>query len=368
MKMTRRKFIETATMASLGAIMLNWPKKAKAEREDSYDSLPPLREITTKKGLLFGAAVGTPNLKNDRLFSDAVSRECNLIVPEYEAKWRTLMPEHLGAWHFEALDALYEYADNHMMKLRAVPLIWHEALPDWVKEKLEQGDGQKLMEEYILPLVSRYRGKIFSWDVVNEAIRPQDGLENGLRKSPWLKALGPDYIERAFRLAHEADPDLQLVYNDFRMEILEENARDILALVRHLKDKDTPLHAVGIQAHLDLKQTYAPLAHFCKEINKMGLDIIITELDVYEPSIDFDNERRDQLIADKTKEFLDIVFSVTRPKQIVTWGLSDRYSWLTDIKSKERKLAHWRARGLPLDYNYCRKPMWNVLYETVQKL
>ena len=188
-----------------------------------------------------------------------------------------------------------------------------------------------------------------------------------MRKTSWLEALGPSYIERAFQLAAEADPGAQLVYNDYSLETDPGKAQATLTLLRKWKDKGVPVHAVGLQAHLNTDDQFHPLEHFCKEVNQLGLEILITELDVWEKTFAFDKKDRDKRVADKTKEFLDIVFSVATPKQILTWGLSDRYSWLSSAEANDQNPFGRSTRGLPLDENLRRKPMWDVINDHLRQ-
>ena len=151
----------------------------------------PLRETAAKKGILFGAALEPEILRKDRLFADAVSKECNLIVAEGATKWEALHPTP-DTWNFSGGDALYDFALRNGMKMRGHTLIWEAAFPDWAKEALKEGRGEALMEEYIHTVMSHYHGKFVAWDVVNEAVEPRDGRKDFLRNTPWLQAFGAD--------------------------------------------------------------------------------------------------------------------------------------------------------------------------------
>jgi len=368
--LTRREFMGAGALAVAGAMLPSCSKEARSGMETGgadYESLPPLRETAEKKGMLYGAAVGTHNLRKDARFREAVIRECNVIVPEYEGKWKALMPERRGAWHHEAMDELVLFAERNGMKVRGHTLIWHAAFPDWAKEALKEGQGAGLMREYIFDLVSRYRGRIFSWDVVNEAIEPKDGIEGGLRKTPWLEALGPDYIEQAFRIAHEADPSAQLVYNDYGLENDKSKTEATIALLRRLIDKGVKIHAIGLQSHLKMDKAFIDLKELCTKLKSLEIDTIITELDIWNPSFFNMGDKNDFINADKVKEYLNVITFLLRPKQIITWGLSDKYSWLSSPKWNRENLLGQHARGLPLDKDFFRKPMWNVLHEIINR-
>ncbi|MEJ0062499.1 MAG: endo-1,4-beta-xylanase [Alphaproteobacteria bacterium] len=375
-ELTRRDFIALSAATATSAML---PKFAMAETETvkyDYESLPPLRETAAKKGILYGSSVEPARLEITKAFSpyyeqdfnDAIARECNLLVAESIMKWDALHPTP-EKWDFWLADQLLEYAKKYDMKMRGHTLIWHAAFPAWAEQALKEGRGEALMEEYIAKVAGHYKGKLVSWDVVNEALKGRgEGNEEGLRDTPWLKALGPSYIEKAFRLAAQADPDVQLVYNDYDIEQRPAKSASAIKLLRGLKDKNVPIHALGLQAHIDLETNFAPLKALCEEAKKLGLDIIITELDVFDPSFNTDSKKTDELVAAKLREFLDIVFTVAVPKQILAWGLTDRHSWLSSAQwNVWRNPKGHHIRGLPLDDDLKRKPMWHVLHEFLEK-
>ncbi|MEJ0062494.1 MAG: endo-1,4-beta-xylanase [Alphaproteobacteria bacterium] len=295
--------------------------------------------------------------------------ECNIVVAEGATKWDIIHPER-DKWNFGPTDKLLEYAQSHGMKMRGHTLIWYEALPAWAKKALEddKSKAEALMEEHIGAVMSRYKGKFLSWDVVNEALKPGEAwwLGDQMRDTPWREAMGDSYVEKAFRMAAQADPDAQLVYNDYQIEAGSVKAKAALKLLRGLKDKNVPIHAVGLQAHMHTGSKLDPLENFCKEAKSLGLEVIITELDVFD-SARATQEENDKRVAAKTKEFLDIISSVAVPKQILTWGLSDRHSWLSNAKWNKSNPTGRRIRGLPLDDNMRRKPMWRALHEFLEK-
>ena len=342
-----------------------------------YSYQPPLRQTAAKKHVYYGACVSPAWLdvgkdtsrEFEPDFSVAFARECNILVGEGATKWNALHPAP-DRWDFSQADLLLKYADANAMKMRGHTLIWHASLPDWAQNVLIAGKGEALMEAYINTVMAHFKGRFMSWDVVNEALNPKGAFfSDGLRDTPWLRALGPGYIERAFRLAAAADPGVQLVYNDYDLEARQSKADAALGLLRRLKDKGVPVHAVGLQAHFDTETRFDHLDAFCIEVRKLGLDIIITEMDVFETDAGMDPARSDLRIAAKTREFLDRVFSVTVPKQILTWGLSDRHSWLSSAKwNAWRNPAGRHIRGLPLDDDLHRTAMWGVLDDFIGKI
>jgi endo-1,4-beta-xylanase len=263
-----------------------------------------LTQHARRRGLMAGAAVGVRDLESDPALRRLVVEQYSILVPENELKWRALRPSPTG-FDFTSSDELFRFAREHDLQVRGHTLVWHNSVPDWLSRNVAQYDVRKLLVEHIRTVVGRYRGRVYSWDVVNEAILPADRLPDGLRKSFWYDAVGPDYIELAYRTAREADPHVKLAYNDYGVEYDNDDDADrrerILALVKRLRQKNVPLDAVGIQSHIKAGSTSSigrGLSDYIHAIAAMGLEVYLTELDVNEDDLPFDDvARRDQAIA-----------------------------------------------------------------------
>jgi endo-1,4-beta-xylanase len=207
-------------------------------------------------------------------------------------------------------------------------------MPDWLTAALDPGNAEALLTEHIAAVVGRYAGTVVSWDVVNEPVERNDRRPDGLRKSPWLRALGPDYIEVAFRAAHAADPSARLALADYGLEYddepwMVEKRGTMLALLRGLLAREVPIHALALQGHLlgDRPPAFGKgLAAFLAEVASLGLDIYVTELDVDDQHTRGSVEARDRAVADIYGRFLETVLAQPAVKIVVTWGLSDRYT------------------------------------------
>jgi endo-1,4-beta-xylanase len=202
-----------------------------------------------------------------------------------------------------------------------------------------------------------------SWDVVNEAIFLKDGRFDGLRNTPWLKFLGPDYIDIAFHAAAKADPQALLVYNDYGLESESSQAEAkrtaVLKLLERLKSKGTPVHAFGTQAHFGrpgFKQT--TLSTFLHNVADLGLKIMITEMDVADESMPTDVNVRDRIVAGVYEDYLSAVLDEPGVIAVLTWGLSDRYTWHSTYKPRKDGTP---VRPLPLDTELRRKLAWNAI-------
>jgi endo-1,4-beta-xylanase len=218
--------------------------------------------------------------------------------------------------------------------------------------------------EHIETVVDRYKGRIATWDVVNEVIK-FDPLDGGpMRDTIWQRLLGPEHVEIAFRTAARVDPKARLVLNDFNFEEpwpgTAERRKVALDICRRLRDKGIPVHGIGMQSHLyaDKPLDIDGLQRFMVELGKLDLDVEITELDVIDWKLPADAGTRDRAAASLVGSFLNAIVGVRPPKAIVTWGLSDRYSWIHETFPRKDKA---KARPLPLDADFRPKPMMAVL-------
>ncbi|PZD94480.1 1,4-beta-xylanase [Paenibacillus sambharensis] len=291
-----------------------------------------------------GAAV---NLKTIESQQGVLSRHYNSITAENDMKFERLQPEE-GRYTFEAADRIAAFADEHSMKLRGHTLVWHNQTPQWV---FEGRDGQPAdrelllsrMKSHIDTVVGRYKGRAYAWDVVNEVI--EDKSDIWLRSSPWLDIAGEDFIAEAFRYAHEADPAAILFYNDYNES--DPVKRDkIIRLLRSLKEKDVPVHGMGMQGHWNLNgpgldEIRAAIEGYAS----LGLQVQITELDI--SVFDFEDRRTDLVrptaeMEEKQAERYDAVFRMLREyRDVITavtfWGAADDYTWLDDFPVRGRK-------------------------------
>lgn len=201
----------------------------------------PLRQQAREGGLIFGAAVGYDELMNDPAFASAFAGECGLLVMENDAKWERIRPAP-DAFDFTRMDDMFDFAEQHDMAVRGHPLVWHYQLPGWFEEAVTKENARDMLVTHIQTVVGRYAGRVHSWDVVNEAVSPDQGRADGLDNTPWLKRLGTGYIDLAYQTARTADPDAILVYNDYAVEYDDEwNALRrsvILDLLTGLLDQD----------------------------------------------------------------------------------------------------------------------------------
>jgi endo-1,4-beta-xylanase len=364
--LSRRQFGSALIGAGLSVCQSTPSYAAQSAKHTATDSLAVM---AARKGIAFGAAVRSTPLLNDPEYAAMLARECAVVVPENDLKWWALQPRLDQPLDVSRAKRILAFAQKHHMKMRGHTLIWHNNFPKGVDASvITRSNAQSTMRTYIHRVAGDFKGHISSWDVVNEAIELKDGRADHLRQNLWLDALGPEYIDLAFHIAKEADPRAQRVYNDYHLEYAagfqEKKRHAFLALLDGFKQRNVPCDAVGIQAHLVAKH-YAfdakILRRFLQEISDRGFDILITELDVEEKSIDMslDIPARDQAVSDEVKRVLEVMLDEPRVKSVLTWGITDKMSWLNE--GTKRPLAPLRARPLPFDEKGQRKPMWDAL-------
>ena len=303
-----------------------------------------------KKYFHIGVAVGPQTLKGDE--AELVLREFSSITPENAMKMGPIHPAE-NRWFWRDADSIVNFAQQHGLRVRGHNLLWHEQAPNWM---FTDAEGKQVsrevllarLKDHITTVVNRYKGKIYAWDVVNEAI--DDDSKKFLRDTKWYQIIGDDFIAKAFEYAHAADPEALLFYNDYNTERPEKRDR-IYKLLKQLKDANVPIHGVGLQAHWSIfEPTEKELRDAIEMYSSLGLQIHFTEVDmsVYPWEKDRRTKRPgepDSLtpeLEQKQVEQYAKVFSIFREyKKHITsvtfWNVSDRYTWLDTYPVPGRK-------------------------------
>ena len=330
-----------------------------------------LRKLAAEKGLIYGTTIAARQITGDRPFLDLVRQEAGLVVAENEMKWQVMNRGSPGDNDFAPADTIANFAAANGLVLRGHNLLWYHRTPSWYFDLTDRREQERAVIDHIGQLAGRYRGRIHSWDVVNELIEPKDGRPDGLRTAVFLETLGPEYLDLAYHTARDTDPDARLVVNEYDVELdaPEQEARRValLRLLERMRRSGTPVDAVGIQAHLTAAggpPFSAPLLRrFLADIANLGLTVQITELDVTDEHAPAQVAVRDGLVADTYRRFLDAALDEPAVKMVVTWGLSDRHSW---IVRRETYQAKWRtddaaSRPLPFDADLEAKPAFDAI-------
>ncbi|WP_182422178.1 endo-1,4-beta-xylanase [Aureimonas sp. ME7] len=364
--MNRREFLNGA--AALAGTAAIGPSMAAAAAQPSS-----LRQRAEAKGLLFGCAVKSTALRNDPDYVRAILEDADILVHEYELKRKNVEPKE-GQYTFEGADAVMDFAGSHGLKVRGHTLCWYAANPDWLANALQgpMAERERLLVSYIQTVMDRYRGKMQSWDVVNEAVEPDQWNWNGMRRdNVWWQAFGEDYIGLAFRTAKEHGDGAPLYLCDYGVESdvrwNERRRTAILNLIERLRARDVPIDGFAIQGHLKpFQASFEPevFARFMRELEGFGLQTMVSELDVADIDGPDDPGKRDAEVAAVTKSFLDTALSFRSMTGVLCWGISDRYSWMSDIAPYKRADGT-RSRVLPYDDGYRRKPMWQAIADAL---
>lgn len=323
-----------------------------------------------KNYFTMGVAVNTRNIYGDE--SDLIKKHYSSITPENAMKMGPIQPLE-GKFYWKDADSIVNFAIKNNLKIRGHALCWHEQTPHWIftdstGKNVSRDVLLQRLKNHITTVVNRYKGKIYAWDVVNEAI--DDNPNNFLRASKWTEIIGDDFIEKAFEYAHEADPEALLFYNDYNTERPEKRER-IYKLLKQLKDKGIPIHGVGLQAHWSIYEpSKEELTQAIERYSSLGLQLHFTEVDmsVYK----WEKEKRERKpneddsytseLQNKQAQQYKMVFDVMRKYKdvignVTFWNVSDRYTWLDDYPVKDRK-------NYPLLFDINLKPK-KAYYEVV---
>lgn len=307
-------------------------------------------------------------------------QQAGIVVAENEMKFVATEPER-GRFRFEEADFLFSFAQRSGIKVRGHNFVWHRALPKWFESEVTSANAEQVLVQHIEAVGGRYAGRVHSWDVVNEAVEWKDGLPGGMRDSPWQKVLpvtetSLGYIEIAFRAARRVDPGALLVYNDYGMEA-EDSASGkkraaVLALLQRMQTAGVPLDALGIQSHISAgshtafgpEHAYGPgLRGMIAEARTMGLKVLITELDVNDRTQPADIPARDAAVAATYSAYLKQVLADDAVTAVLTWGITDRYTWLNSASGRKDKL---HERCLPFDEDLKPTPAFAAEVEALQ--
>ncbi|MBC7400648.1 MAG: endo-1,4-beta-xylanase [Mucilaginibacter sp.] len=318
-----------------------------------------------------GVAVSVKNVldKNDQAF---IVKHFNSITTENAMKMGAVHPLE-NRYYWKDADSIVNFAIKNKLKIRGHNLCWHQNAPNWLFYDEQHNLVSKevllaRLKDHIFNVVGRYKGKIYAWDVVNEAVDDDD--RQFLRNSLWYQIAGEDFIVKAFEYAHEADPKAILFYNEYSTEKPGKRER-VYKLLKKLVDAKVPINAIGIQAHYSI---YTPspqdLITSIEKFASLGLKVQITELDMSvfngkELSLSVKPEEAGMLppaIEQQQADRYAEIFKVFRDyKNVITgvtfWNLSDKDSWLDNFPVKERK-------SYPLLFdtnNQPKKAYWSVV-------
>jgi endo-1,4-beta-xylanase len=322
----------------------------------------PVATLYRSASFPLGAAVVSGLLQSNYAYQGVVISEFNSVTTGNDLKFNAIEPQQ-GVFDYTGGDYIVAFAAQHHMRVHAHNLIWNQALPSWVLNF--QGDSagwENLFKTHIQTEVAHYKGQVASWDVVNEAIRDDNGTLRNQDINPgdgsiWCRHLGPGYIARAFQYAHEADPAALLFYNDSGQEWPGSLKLDsILALVTRLRAHGIPINGIGMEMHIDIINTInSNITAAIQRLAATGLKIHVSELDI---AVNPDNDHNIvysaslQAAQSAKYQFVAATYKATVPAAqqygITTWDVGDGDSWIPVYYNRN----DW---PLPFDVNYKKK-------------
>ncbi|MFD2034744.1 endo-1,4-beta-xylanase [Belliella marina] len=309
------------------------------EEDDNVEVAIPLKELF-KDYFPIGAAVtpqqanlGTPHGQALREHFSSITAE-NVMKPDALQRVK-------GQYTWGNADQLVKFAKDNGMLVRGHCLTWHAQSPDWMfydenGELLSKEVALAQLEEHITAVVSRYKGDVYAWDVVNEAMFDWDpeGVIEYREDSPWYQMIGETYIDSAFVYAHRADPDAKLFYNDYN-SIFSWKRHKIYNMVKRLKDNGIPIHGIGLQGHWNVNTSESDIRTTLDLFRTLDVEIQITELDVpvylsgdepgaveYNSTFSFRQKAAYSMIFQVLLDYSDLITNVT------FWGIGDDHTWL----------------------------------------
>ncbi|NLB62623.1 MAG: carbohydrate-binding protein [Fibrobacter sp.] len=330
-----------------------------------------LRSVAEAKNISIGSILNSEWFSNGVVpeYEPIHKAQFNMVVAENEMKFDALQPSQ-GNFNFSRADKLMQYAAANNMQVRGHALAWHSQVPGWIKNgSWTRGSLLAVLKNHITTVVTKYKGQIKEWDVVNEAIC--DDTPKGWRESNcsgsssiWHTVIGPDFIDSAFVWAHAADPDAELYYNDYALEwgvASNSKAGFLLDKVKTWIKNGIPIHGVGTQTHIEISHTNTPAntRALAKELHKLGLKLQITEIDIgFKQGVtptQADYEQQGKMYA----QFMDILMEEPNMSSFVIWGFTDKYSWLPKYQSKDF--------GLIYDMDLKTKPAYDSLLAAMKR-
>ncbi|KTF67383.1 endo-1,4-beta-xylanase [Sphingomonas sp. HT-1] len=379
--MTKSKATRREVLGGAGAMAATLPIQAHAAR-----AIPGLNTIAGQRGLRFGSAFAWSPPGADAgsfanpAYAALLQRDCGILVAENQMKWQAIRPSADG-FDFSRFDAMLDWAEAHRMAMRGHTLLWHksEYFPRWLNNHdfgaAPLREAERVLDTHVRTVCGRYGRRIGSYDVVNETVDEKTG---DLRDTSLSRAFGGTVpmLDHAFRTARAAAPHAQLVYNDYMSwePGNEKHRAGVLRLLEGFRKRDVPVDALGVQSHIEPKgdgtpgemsaRQEKPWRAFLDTVTAMGYDLVITEFDVADQQLPGDFATRDRIVADYAGIYLDIMLGYPQLRDVLAWGMCDKYSWLNGFKPRRDGSM---TRVAPYDARFRPKPLHDAIARQLMK-
>ncbi|KZW01588.1 endo-1,4-beta-xylanase A precursor [Exidia glandulosa HHB12029] len=323
----------------------------------AISSLFGLNTLAFLRGKYIGTASEAVNIQNATSFGKAygalaTSLEFGIYTNENNLKWEVTEPQP-GVFNFTPAEKLFAIAEKTGKRMRGHTLAWHSQLAPWVEASNFTADELKaVLKRHILTEVGHFRGRVYAWDVVNEAFN-DDGT---FRESVWFTTLGEEYIELAFRWARQADPHAKLYINDFNFESISPKTDAAVALIKKLKAKGVPIDGVGAQSHLIVGSVPTDFKAALQRFADLGVDVALTELDIRG-----DLPETPEKLQQQAKDFrtaIDACLGVKRCVGVTLWQFTDALSWIPGVFPTQ-------GFGTPLSDKLQKKPAYTAIRDAL---
>lgn len=374
--LTRRRMLVAGGACVVGIGLATQMGLAAMDGDGDAEVFGTLKALARNCGIRFGTAVSPQTLADEQARA-LILRECDVVTPENQFKWRFFEPAQ-GKFDFSPAREVVAFARSNRLELRGHCFVWDDdrSLPQWLldaEDEFAHANGRALLKrmDHYAHQLHRRAPQVASWDVVNEAIEPESGV---MRSTLFQRVLGSGHIDAAFEMMRDRNPRSQLVYNDSMTWGRQAKHRDgVLRLLERSLSRGVPIQALGIQSHLG-KTLGKPVFErewydFLREVNDMGLRVLITELDCSDQVLtELDPARRDVEVAEFVRRYLDITLAFANVDRLVVWSMSDATGYMNRPSYPDNRR---RADGLPLrgyvyDADFQPKPMRTAIAEALR--
>jgi endo-1,4-beta-xylanase len=321
-----------------------------------------LRDLAAQRGIHIGSAAD-PSFFTESGYNTTLGREFNQLEPENDMKFGPIHPG-VSTYSFTRADQLVSYAQDHNMSVRGHTLVWYQQNPSWLTNGgYNSQQLSSILQDHIKTVVGRYAGKVYAWDVVNEAFNDDGTIRSTIwSDSPGIGLKGSAYIEQALRWAHQADPNAKLFYNDYSNASISAKSDAIYKMAQDFLSRGVPLNGIGLQMHLTNANTdLSGIEPNIKRLTDLGLEVQYTELDVRLP-VDSSGNATSAMLATEAQIYQSAVTICLKYRlctAVQTWGFTDKHSWIPGTYPGF-------GAALEFDANYQPKPAYTSMLSALQ--
>jgi endo-1,4-beta-xylanase len=334
----------------------------------------PLKLAGQSCGIKVGAQVEIKPLQQNAQFAELVHLNFNMITPGNEFKWTRLRPKP-DTFYFDDADWMMRFAQDNGLAVHGHNLCWNAFNPPWFDSVINKSNARQFLTQHITTVMKRYAGRIDSWDVVNEPVVPWDSRSDGLYPGIWVNTLGPEYIDIAFQTAEEAVPKALRVMNlnhvEYETPDCAKTQQRAISLLKQYLARKVPIQAIGLESHMDASQPLgdSSLVRFIQQVRDMGLEVLITELDVNDTHVDGDVTKRDGEVARCYHDYLSRIAQSSDTKRVIFWTPSDQWVWMNSVKGEAFQRSDRQPHRAGLwDENMRPKPALNAVATALKQV